>query len=58
MVIGKCIDVFRGFFFGLVGWGVEERVYVGEFSMEEFVMGNENFHEGAQDFQAFKKVKK
>ena len=52
MVIGKCTDAFRGIF--LVGGGVEGRGYTwGELSMEEFVMGEENFMKGVQDFLAF-----
>ena len=52
MVIGKCTDVFRGFF-----W-LGEGVIWGELSMEEFVIGEENFHEKAQNFLALKKMKK
>ena len=44
MVIGKCIDTFRGIF--LVGVGG----YAGELSMEEFFIGEENFHEGGAGF--------
>ena len=39
-------------FFCLMG-GFREGVYAGELSMEELVMVEENFHEGAQDFVAF-----
>ena len=49
MVIGKCTDVFRGIFLVDGDW-LRGRGYVWDLSMEEFVMGEENFHEGAQDF--------
>ena len=43
MVIWKCTDVFRGIF-RLGGGGVsEEGNMLGELSLEEFVMGEENF---------------
>ena len=49
MVIGKFTYTFRGFF----GWG---RGLWGELSMEEFVMGEVNFHErGAGFFSIFLK---
>ena len=48
MVIGKCRDVFRGIFFLN-----REEVTWEDFSMEEFVMGGENFHEGGAGFLAF-----
>ena len=35
-------------------WGGEE-IMQGELSMEKFVMGEENFHEGARIFQYFLK---
>ena len=58
MVIGKCTDIFRGFF-GLGGKGeVEEGVGAtwDDISMEEFVMGEENLMKGVQKFLAlFKK---
>ena len=44
MVIEKCADVFRGIFFwfgGKLGGVTWE-----DLSMEEFVMGGENFNEG------------
>ena len=48
MVIEKCTDVFREiffcfFFFG--GGGVVEGVVWEDLSMEEFVMGEQNFNE-------------
>ena len=49
MVIWKYTDVFRGIF--RVGdW--EEGGMLGEFSLEEFVMGKENFHEGSAGFSS------
>ena len=48
MVIGKCTDVFRGIFW--LGGGVEKRSYVGKLSMEGFLMGEEDFHEGDAAF--------
>ena len=44
MVIGKCKDVFRGIFF------LDREVTWEDVSMEEFVMGGENFHEGGAGF--------
>ena len=59
MVIGKCTDVFRGFFW--FGGGVEGKLEWGlmgkDLSMEEFVMGEENFMKGVQDFLALFKKK-
>ena len=50
MVIGKCTDVFRG-----ISWlGEKLRIegYFAELSMEEFVIGEENFHEGSARFSS------
>jgi len=50
MVIGKCTDVFRG-----ISWlGEKLRIegYFAELSMEEFVIGEENFHEGSAGFSS------
>ena len=47
MVIGKCTYTFRGIF--LVG-GLRGGGYMGEISMEECVMGEDNFHEGIAGF--------
>ena len=59
MVTGRCTDVFQGIF---LVWGEEdlrEGASWEDLSMEEFVMGEENFNEGAQDFLAlFKKQRK
>ena len=52
MVIGKCTDVFRGFFFGWGDEGFRGGGYVGDLSMEEFVMGEETFHEGGAEFSS------
>ena len=45
----KCRDTFRGIFFwleeGLKRWG-----YLGDLSMEEFIIGEENFDEGGAGF--------
>ena len=60
MVIVKCTDVFREIFFvwggeKLMGWGVTWE----DLSMEEFVIGKENFNEGCAGFVAlFKKKRK
>ena len=48
MVIGKHIHI-QGDVFGLRR-GVEGRGYAEELSVEEFVMGEENFHEGGAGF--------
>ena len=54
MVIGKCTGVFRRIFW--LGEGVEKRgIYWGELSIEEFVMGDENFYEGSAGFTSIKK---
>ena len=50
MVIWKCTDVFRGIFW--LGGGVEKKGMLGELSIEEFVMGEENFHEGSAGFSS------
>ena len=57
MIIGKCTDVFRGIFW--LGGAVEKKGFCGgNFSMEEFVMGEENFHEGGgEDFLVLFKKK-
>ena len=50
MVIGKCRDVFRGIFcLGGGGGGSEEW---GKFSMEKFVLGEEDFHKGGTAFSS------
>ena len=60
MAIGKCTVVFRGI--SLIWGGGEKlrgRVTWEDLFMEEFVMGEENSNEGAQDFLAlFKKKEK
>ena len=48
MAIGKCTDIFRGIFFGLGGGGLIWE----DLSMEEFVMGEENFPEGVAGFSS------
>ena len=50
MVIGKCTDVSRGIF----GWeeGLRRGGYVGGTFHREFVMGEENFHEGSAGFSS------
>ena len=51
MLIGKCTDVFQGIF--LVGGGVDKRgILLGEPSIEEFVMREENFNEGSTGFSS------
>ena len=56
MVIGKYTDVFREIFW--LGLGrLGEEVTWEHLSMEEFVKGEENFHEGVQDFLALLKTK-
>ena len=45
MVIWKCRDVFRGIYRS--GEELRRGGYVGGTSLEEFVMGEENFHEGS-----------
>jgi len=49
MVIGKCTDVFMEIF-SWIGRGLREGVTWEDISMEEFVMGGENFHEGGAGF--------
>ena len=50
MDIGKCTGVFRRMFW--LGEGLRRGGYVGGggLSIEEFVMGEENFHEGSAGF--------
>ena len=50
MLIGKCTDVFRGIF----GWGegFTRGDMLEELSIEEFLMGEENFHEGSAGFSS------
>ena len=44
-------EVYRRFRLFLAGGeGLREGDYVGDLSMEEFVMGEENFHEGSAGF--------
>ena len=49
MVIGKYTGVFRRIFFGL-GEGLRRGGYAGGTFLREFVMGEENFHEGRAGF--------
>ena len=57
MVVGKCTGVFRSdFLVGGRGW--EEGDMLGELSIEEFVMGEENFHEGSAGFTSINQKKK
>ena len=51
MVIGKCTDVFRGFFFGL-RVGLRGGGYVGGSFLEEYVMGEEKFNEKGAGFSS------
>ena len=53
MVIGKCTDVFRGIFGWRRDW--EEGDILGELSMEEFVIEEENFHEQSAGFSNINK---
>ena len=55
MVIGKCTDVFRGIF-GL-GGEVEGGTMWKDFSMEELVVGEENFNEEGAGFSSIIKKK-
>ena len=55
MVIWKSTDVFWGIF--RLGGGWEEGDMLGELSLEEFVMGEENFHEGRAGFSSIIKKK-
>ena len=53
MVIGKCTDAVRGFFW-FEGEGLTGGAYEGELTMEEFLMGEEKFpEEGAGFFSIF-----
>ena len=52
MVIMKCTDIFRVNFLPWVGVGRREVVTWEDLSMEEFIMREENFQEGTQDFVA------
>ena len=58
MVIGKCTDVFRGILW--LGEGLRRGDMLGELSIEEFGMGEENFHEGSSGFSSIikKTIKK
>ena len=56
MVTGNCRDVSGEFFFGWEG-GWEEGNMLGELSIEELVMGEENFHEGSAGFSSIIKKK-
>ena len=56
MVIWKCRDAFREFL-GWGGGGWEEGNMLGELSLEEFVMGEGNFHEGSAGFSSIIKKK-
>ena len=47
----KCTDVFRGTFSRWGGVGREEVTWE-DLSMEEFIMREENFHEGAAGFSS------
>ena len=50
MVIGKCTNVFRGTF---LQWGDRgEGVTWENLSIEEFIMREENFHEGGTGFSS------
>ena len=58
MVIMKCTDV-SGVFFVLGGGGSGKGVTWEDISMEEFIMREDNFHEGGAGLLAlFKKKKK
>ena len=50
MVTGKCTDVFRRDFFGLGGRVGGGGVTWEDISMEELLMGEENFNEGGAGF--------
>ena len=50
MVIGKFTGRFQGDSVGVRVW--EEGDMFGELSMEDFVMGEENFHEGSAGFSS------
>ena len=51
MFLGKCTDVFGGTF--CVGMGVQvEGTMWEDLSMEEYIMKEENFHEGGAGFSS------
>ena len=50
MVIGKCTDLFRGIFW--FGVGLRGGGYVGDLSLEEYVMGQEKFNEKGAGFSS------
>ena len=57
MVIGKCTEVLRGTSHATRGSGVEgtgwgEGITWDDLSMEEFIMREENFHDGAAGFSS------
>ena len=52
MVIMKCTDVFRGTFSRWGGGGSGGGVTWEDLSMEEFIMREENFHEGGAGFSS------
>ena len=58
MVIMKCTDVFRGAFHVGVGVGMGEGITWEDLSIEEFIMREENFHEGGARFSGIIKKKK
>ena len=47
---------FQGYFL-VGGRGLEEKDFLGELSLQEFVMGEENFHEGSAGFSSIIKKK-
>ena len=56
------LEVYRHFQGGFLGWGRggggwEEGDMLGGLSLEEFVMGEENFHEGSAGFSSIIKKK-
>ena len=57
MVIGKYTGVFRRTFFGL-GEGLRRGGYAGGTFLREFVMGEENFHEGRAGYRLLALFKK
>ena len=52
MVIGKCIGVFRGTFSRWGGKWSEEGLTWEDLSIEDFIMWEENFHEGGAGFSS------
>ena len=50
MVIGKCTDVFRGICLVGGGWGWGLGATWKDLSLEEFVMGEKEFHEEGGGF--------